>query len=180
MAVVHLSLFKAHKATPSLIATAALTFLLGISSIGSLTPAALAQASEINLTPVAAKAIPLDSAHSRSYLAEIELNTPEELELALTQAKKASDNEKLSKPIAFILHGSEVYSLLKPPYRNNKPLSDLAQKLTNDGVIHIQVCRGWLKHQNIPLSALPDFVDTVDYAPVEINRLIQDEGYVYF
>ena len=144
--------------------------LLGIAS---LMPAALyAQ----NMSPVSAEAISIEP----RYLARITLNTPTELEDALLRAKALANEEQPSHPIAFILHGQEVYSLLSEQREQHLKVFSLAEELSQKNVISIKVCSAWLDWQRINKGQLPSFVKTIEYGPTEIHRLIHKEGYTYF
>lgn len=126
--------------------------------------------------PASAKAIPLEP----RYLARIELNTAAELQEALLRAEALAREEQPSRPIAFVLHGKEVYSLLSDNREKHLALFSLAEKLSQQDVVRIQVCSSWLVWQRINDAQLPRFVDKIEYAPTEIDRLIQKEGYTYF
>jgi intracellular sulfur oxidation DsrE/DsrF family protein len=83
-------------------------------------------------------------------------------------------------PVAFVLHGPEVRTLLSPNYENNKPLVDLAARLTAFEYIELKVCRRWMGGEEIDPALLPPFIGTVPWGAAEMERLMQDEGYIYF
>lgn len=132
------------------------------------------QAQQIN--PTSAKTTPLES----RYLARITLNTPAELKDALLRAQALASEQQPDKPIAFILHGQEIYSLLNENKAQYSQLFSLADDLSQKKIVNIQVCSSWLKWQRVHQGSLPHFVERVDYAPTEIDRLLQQEGYTYF
>ncbi len=83
------------------------------------------------------------------------------------------------EPIAFVLHGPEVISLLTPNYDSNRPLVDLAARLSALKYIDLKVCRRWLGGNSIDAADLPPFIGTVPYGVEETQRLMSDD-YVYF
>ena len=117
------------------------------------------------------------------YVAKIKLHSPEELLIAL---KRASDYQSelaqgfSAPPIEFLLHGREAKALLKVNYSEHKSLIDLARKLSADKVVNIQVCRSWMSFHDLEAKDFASFVEAIKYAPSEISRLIEKDGYVYF
>ncbi len=136
----------------------------------------LSVAASAQVYPASAKAIPLEP----RYLARIELNSPSELKDALLRAQALANDTQPNYPIAFVLHGNEVYSLLNENRKDHPALFQLAEDLSQQNVVRIQVCNSWLDWKKINNGQLPDFIDQVEYAPKEIERLIQKEGYTYF
>lgn len=126
--------------------------------------------------PTSAKAVSIEP----RYIARIELNTPDELKDALLRAQALADAEKPERPIAFILHGPEVYSLLNENRSEHPVLFSLAEDLSFKNIINVKVCSSWLAWQRLNDAQLPPFVGQVEFAPTEINRLIDQEGYTYF
>jgi intracellular sulfur oxidation DsrE/DsrF family protein len=126
--------------------------------------------------PTSAKAVSLEP----RYIARIELNTPAELKDALERAQALADAKKPERPIAFILHGVEVYSLLNENRSDHPALFSLAEDLSYQKIVSIKVCSSWLAWQRLNDAQLPSFVGQVEFAPTEINRLIDQEGYTYF
>ena len=114
------------------------------------------------------------------YLAKIELHTPAELQDALLRAEALAAEQSPQKPIAFVLHGEEAKSLLKSSYDMNKAMIDQAQRLSQSHIIRLQVCQSWMMMNGVDENELPEFVDTVRFAPYTIHRLISRDGYTYF
>ncbi len=118
------------------------------------------------------------------FVAQIELNTAEELAAVLRKAEQLAaepdfDHSK-HHPVAFVLHGPEAEVLLSHNYRQNKSLVDLAASLSALNIIDVKVCKTWMGGRELDESQLLPFVGTVPYGPGELQRLMKDENYVYF
>ncbi len=125
----------------------------------------------------------LQGVNGNGFLARIALNSPKELEKAFLRANALFDDGKIQssdKPISFVIHGPEVQIFFKDNYQQYKSIVDLAAKLSAFNVVDVNVCltrMGQLKEEP---SVLPPFVGTVPFGPAEVERLIEDEEYVYF
>ncbi len=121
---------------------------------------------------------------SPRHLAHIEVHSVAELNRLLLRAEQLFDSGKLKAgsdtPVAFVLHGAEAKSLLNAHYRENKPLVDLAARLSAFKVVDIKVCKTWLGGSGLNDDQLPPFISTVPYGPGEVKRLMEEESYVYF
>jgi len=126
--------------------------------------------------------LPLES--SSSYVAAIELHTTAELHAVLLRADKLlTEGVALQghpASVTFVLHGPEVRSLLRQNYLQNKSTVDLAARLSALGVVDIKACETWMGGNSVNPEELQPFVGTVNYGPAEIDRLIDEEGYIYF
>ncbi len=118
------------------------------------------------------------------YLARIELHKVEELQDALDRADTLFNSGNFvpgqDQPVAFILHGPEALALLKANYSQNKSIVDLAARLSAFKVVDIQVCETWMGNQLLSVDQLPPFIGTIPYGPQEKQRMLKEEGYVYF
>ncbi len=124
-----------------------------------------------------------DEADSR-YLAEIEVHTAEEM-LAILQRTEDLLREGAipldgDPRVAFVLHGPEVYILLRQNYFDNKEVVDRAASLSALGVVEIKACETWMGSKGIDREQLQPFVATVPYGPGEERRLVQQENYIRF
>ncbi len=122
-------------------------------------------------------------ATEQGYLARIELNSPDEVHNALKRAEMLFLEGSLQgdiPPVQFVLHGPEVAIFFKENYKKHRELLDLAAKLTAFGVINIKVCETRMGVLGRKPSGLLHFVGTVPFGPVEVERLIKAEEYVYF
>lgn len=126
----------------------------------------------------------LEEADPQRYIADIELNTADELQAALQRAEQLMLSGQLplgsQMPVAFVLHGPEVRVLLRQNYLKNKKTVDLAASLSALGVVDIKACETWMGGNRVMVEDLQSFVGTVPYALEEINRLVKEENYLYF
>lgn len=118
------------------------------------------------------------------YLAEIELHTAQEMleilqrtEALLLQGAIPLDGEPR---VAFVLHGPEVYILLRQNYLANKAVVDRAASLSALGVVEIKACETWMGSKGIDPDQLQPFVATVPYGPAEKRRLVERENFIRF
>ena len=118
------------------------------------------------------------------YLADISIHTPQELFDILERADTLLENGTYSvvdsSPVVFLLHGDEARILFKAQYENNKPIIDLAAKLSAFKVVNIKVCDIWMQKNNLYSSDLQPFVSIVGNAITEAERLLTVENYQYF
>ena len=118
------------------------------------------------------------------YLAEIELQTAEEFHSVLLRAEQLLADGTLALnepvPVTFVMHGPGVRVLLRQNYLSNKPTVDLAASLTALGVIEIKACETWADGNGIAADELQPFVGTVPNGMREVDRLIEEESYLYF
>ncbi|MFQ3324926.1 MAG: intracellular sulfur oxidation DsrE/DsrF family protein [Pseudomonadales bacterium] len=119
---------------------------------------------------------------SPKYLANIELHTTAELLDVLQRSEMLFDDGDLPQqsPVAVILHGAEARAFLREDYSQNKPLVNLAARLTALGAVDIQVCEVWMGSQSLDAKKLQPFVGIVPYGPSETRRLVAEENYIYF
>ena len=121
---------------------------------------------------------------TEKYLADIVIHSPEELYAILARADKLLKSGKFalkgSSPIVFLLHGDEAHILFKGQYEKNKPVIDLAAKLTAFNVVDIKICDIWMQSKNLYSRDLQPFVGVVRNAIAEASRLIDEEQYQYF
>ena len=123
--------------------------------------------------------IKIDSDYSR-YLFDVTEHSLEELQALLQRADEINDNrpdgfEDLE--IVLILHGPDINMFTLQNYQKNKPLVDLAAKLDAFDIIDLKICETTMSSMGISRNDVPAFIESVPYAPAEINRLT-DEGYI--
>ncbi len=82
--------------------------------------------------------------------------------------------------LTLVLHGPVLRSLLRPNYIQSKPMVDQAATLSALGVVELKACLTWMGENGLHTGDLQPFVQTVSLGPVEVGRLIRDEGYLYF
>jgi intracellular sulfur oxidation DsrE/DsrF family protein len=126
--------------------------------------------------------VPVLAQSQPKYVANIELHTTVELFDVLLRSEMLFEDGELPQqsPIAMVLHGAEARAFLREDYSQNKPLINLAARLTALGAVDIQVCEVWMDSQSLDAKKLQPFVGTVPYGPSEIRRLVAEENYIYF
>ncbi len=120
---------------------------------------------------------------ANGYLARIFLNSPDDVKSALLRAEELYQRGDVSvgdEPLAFVLHGPEVQIFFKDNYSKYSSIVDLAAKLSAFKVVDIKVCKTRLGVLGQSDEVLPPFVETVPFGPVEVERLLMEEQYVYF
>ncbi|MDM3872594.1 hypothetical protein QSV34_14670 [Porticoccus sp. W117] len=117
------------------------------------------------------------------YIARLELNKPEEVEATLKRVEEIYLTGQLDSnepPVTFIIHGPEAVIFLEENYEMYRGVVDLAEKLTQEKVVDIKVCRNRLRIEGHRKKPLQSFVGTVRFGPREERRLHRAEGYEYF
>ena len=118
------------------------------------------------------------------YLAEIELHTAQEMQAILQRTEELLVQGVIpldGEPrVAFVLHGPEVYILLRQNYLANKAVVDRAASLSALGVVEIKACETWMGSKGIDPDELQPFVATIPYGPAEEQRLVKRENYIRF
>ena len=118
---------------------------------------------------------------NKRYLYDISEHSIEELRLLLQRAEditQAGGNSLEDLEIVMILHGPDIGWFTLDNYNDNKELVDLAKKLDTFDVIDLKVCETSMENLKINRKQIPLFIESVPYAPDEINRL-SDEGYTH-
>lgn len=136
-------------------------------------------ASESQLAQIAESALE----PANGYLARIFLNSPDDVESALLRAEELYQRGEVSaddEPLAFVLHGPEVQIFFKDNYQKYSSIVDLAAKLSAFNVVDIKVCKTRLGVLGESDEVLPPFIETVPFGPVEVDRLLVEEQYIYF
>lgn len=124
-----------------------------------------------------------DEAIRLKYIAQIELNTADELNQSLMRVadlvERGGWREGRDEPVAFLLHGNEANALVSENYSQNQQLIQLAKNLSDKRAVNIRVCRVWMLRNGIDAAQLPAFVSPIIYAPAG-KKLLELEGFVYF
>tara|TARA_B100000446_G_scaffold62752_1_gene59242 strand:- start:4328 stop:4768 length:441 start_codon:yes stop_codon:yes gene_type:complete len=128
-------------------------------------------------------AVAEDLPEAPGYLAQLELQTSEELYSALLRAEMLFlEGRFLDQlpPATIVVHGPQVGVFFKRQYQQNKVVVDLAARLSAFGVVDISVCETRMGVMGRDRQELFPFVGTVPFGPAEEQRLIADEGFLYF
>jgi intracellular sulfur oxidation DsrE/DsrF family protein len=118
---------------------------------------------------------------NKRYLYDISEHSIEELQSLLQRAEEITQTgtENLEDlEIVMILHGPDIGWFTLDSYDDNKELVDLAKRLDAFEIIDLKVCETTMENMEIDRSQLPPFIESVPYAPDELNRL-SDEGYTH-
>ena len=113
------------------------------------------------------------------YVFGVTVNSAEQLDVVLDRAE---DLRALFKPgdhnkIAIVLHGDELRLFQKSKYPDNQSLVERARLLDEDNIIDIKACQTRMRILDIEQSELPSFIEQVPFAPAEIERLVEEEGF---
>ncbi len=117
---------------------------------------------------------------NKSYLFDIKGHSLSELEallerteeVTMTQSPKYQDIE-----IVMVIHGPDIEWFTQQNHANNQKLLDLAARLDADDIIDMKVCETTMKFHGVERKDIPKFIDSVPYAPVEIENRLRD-GYI--
>lgn len=107
--------------------------------------------------------------HSLSELEEL-LKRAEEV--TLNQPPEYKDLE-----IVMVIHGPDIEWFTRQKYADNHNLIDLAARLDEQNIIDMKVCEKSMKYHGINRKDIPEFIDSVPYAPIEIENRLRD-GYI--
>lgn len=138
----------------------------------------LAQNSNTEPTP-----FKINESVAQGYLARIGYNDPDQLNEALGRVQafyEEHGSDAAVSPISLVVHGPEVEIFDRTNYQMFKSIVDRAAQLTALGVLDIAVCETRINDEGLSVGEVYPFVDTVPYGPAEVDRLLSDEGYIYF
>jgi intracellular sulfur oxidation DsrE/DsrF family protein len=116
---------------------------------------------------------------SPGYVFGVTVNTVEQLDVILDRAdslRELFDPDQHGR-IAIVLHGNELHLFQKENYAANRSIVDKARQLDQENIIDIKACQTMMRVLEIEQSELPDFIEQVPLAPVEIRRLQIEHGF---
>ena len=113
------------------------------------------------------------------YVFSVTVSSPQQLDVVLNRAEDLRElfNPDEHSKIAIVLHGEELQLFQKQNYPNNMSLVDRARLLDQDQIIDIKACQTMMRTLDIEQSELPNFIEQVPFAPAEIERLQEEEGF---
>lgn len=116
------------------------------------------------------------------YVFGVTVSSAQQLEVILDRADSL---RKLFNPdhhsrIAIVLHGEELQLFQKDNYSANQSIVERARLLDQEQIIDIKACQTMMRDLNIQQSELPNFIEQVPFAPIEIERLKNQEGFTQF
>ena len=113
------------------------------------------------------------------YVFDITVQNVEQLDALLNRADKLQGQFSPDQygRIALVLHGNELNLFRKKNYSKFMHIVDKARLLDQNNLIDIKACQTVMRSLQIGQSELPDFIEQVPLAPVEIDRLERKKGY---
>jgi intracellular sulfur oxidation DsrE/DsrF family protein len=115
------------------------------------------------------------------FMFSVTLHKREEIDSLLTRADSLSKTMRTKgnkSAIALILHGPEIKLFTRKNYKKNRDIIEKAERLDEENVIQVKVCKTKMKELGIKDEDLPSFMEIIPYAPDEEKKLL-DQGYVY-
>jgi len=116
---------------------------------------------------------------SEGYVFSVTVTSAQELDVVLSRAedlRSQFDPEQHSR-IAIVLHGNELQLFQEQNYSSNMSVVDRARLLDQDNIIDIKACQTMMRTLDIGQNELPSFIEQVPFAPAEIKRLQEQEGF---
>ena len=120
-----------------------------------------------------------DNGPAQGYVFSVTVSTQQQLDVVLNRAE---DLRELFNPdehgkIAIVLHGDELQLFQKDNYLSNQSVVERARMLDQDNIIDIKACQTMMQTLEIEQNELPSFIEQVPFAPAEIERLQQEQGF---
>ena len=120
-----------------------------------------------------------DNDRAQGYVFSVTVSTQQQLDVVLNRAE---DLRELFNPdehgkIAIVLHGDELQLFQKDNYQSNQSVVERARLLDQDNIIDIKACQTMMRTLEIEQNELPSFIEQVPFAPAEIERLQQQQGF---
>ena len=146
-------------------------------SPGQVTEISAATAPEIEINPVDSNQTQFYIGN-KSYLFDVSNHSFEELEALLERAQEitqATTDNYDELEIVMILHGPDIDWFTQKNYAKNKSLIELAKKLDANEIIDLKVCETAMDSLGVSRQEVPEFIESVPYAPDEIKRLIEND-----
>lgn len=120
-----------------------------------------------------------DNARAPGYVFSVTVSTEQQLDVVLNRAedlRELFDPDEHGK-IAIVLHGDELQLFQKDNYLSNQSVVERARLLDQDNIIDIKACQTMMRTLEIEQNELPSFIEQVPFAPAEIERLQQQQGF---
>lgn len=118
------------------------------------------------------------------FVADITLQTDAEFRNLLERAEQlllaGVPLPEARARVTFVLHGPVINALLRQHYLDNKPLADLAARLSALQVIEVKACRQWMGSHGIAETELLPFIEPVALGPELVRELVHEHHYLYF
>ncbi len=107
------------------------------------------------------------------YVFDITVQNVEQLDAILNRADQLRGQFSPDQHgrIALVLHGQELELFRKRNYQQYMSIVEKARSLDQQNLVDIKACQTVMQNLQIERSELPDFIEQVPLAPVEIERL---------
>lgn len=131
------------------------------------------------LTLVASSVKALDEEQTQGYVFSVTVSTSQQLDVVLDRAEdlRALFNPDEHGKIAIVLHGDELQLFQKNNYASNRTVVERARMLDQENIIDIKACQTMMRVLDIEQNELPSFIEQVPFAPAEIERLQNQQGF---
>ena len=115
----------------------------------------------------------------KGYVFDITVQNEKQLDAILNRADRLRGQFSPNQHgrITLVLHGEELRLFQKSNYNEFMQIVDKARTLDQQKLIDIKACQTAMDEFKIDQSELPDFIEQVPFAPVEIERLEREKGY---
>ncbi len=113
------------------------------------------------------------------YVFDITVQNEHQLAAIFKRAEQMQDqfNEDDHGRITLVLHGQELRLFQKSNYPQSMSIVEKARELDQQNLIDIKACQTAMDFYQIEESELPDFIEQVPLAPLEIERLQAQKGF---
>lgn len=117
---------------------------------------------------------------NKSYLFNVKEHSLAELEALLERTEEvtmAQSPEYGDIEIVIVIHGPDIEWFTQQNHVDNQKLLGLASSLDERDIIDMKVCETTMEFHGVERKDIPEFIDSVPYAPVEIKNRLRD-GYI--
>ena len=120
-----------------------------------------------------------DETQTQGYVFSVTVSSSQQLDVVLDRAEdlRALFNPNEHGKIAIVLHGDELQLFQKNNYASNRSVVERARLLDQDNIIDIKACQTMMRVLDIEQNELPSFIEQVPFAPAEIERLQNQQGF---
>jgi intracellular sulfur oxidation DsrE/DsrF family protein len=121
----------------------------------------------------------LDEKQAQGYVFSVTVSSSQQLDVVLDRAEdlRALFNPDEHGKIAIVLHGDELQLFQKNNYASNRTVVERARMLDQQNIIDIKACQTMMRVLDIEQNELPSFIEQVPFAPAEIERLQNQQGF---
>ena len=133
------------------------------------------------LTLVVSPVSALDEKQAEGYVFSVTVSSSQQLDVVLDRAEdlRALFNPDEHGKIAIVLHGDELQLFQKNNYASNRTVVERARMLDQESIIDIKACQTMMRVLDIGQNELPSFIEQVPFAPAEIERLQNQQGFTH-